>query len=143
MFEEYLVKIEGETVSVHTFSDNTDVTEALLLSRASKSVSEWYIKELIRCYMNAKLAVDDALLSSLVTDPSFLDLEKIRKTTEYIEEYLNPQYLIYSCSDTVPEFDYVVYVAFESKIINIKTRNKRDRVREKRDREVKIWDVVN
>ena len=29
--------------------------------------------------------------------------------------------MIYSCSDIVPEFDYVVYVAFESKIINIKT----------------------
>lgn len=120
-FEEYLVTIEGENTIVHTFSDNTDVQEALLLSRASKSVSELYIKELIRCYMNAKLAVDDALLSSLVTDPSYLDLEKIRKTTEYIEEYRNPEYLIYSCSETIPEFDYVVYVAFASKIINIKT----------------------
>lgn len=119
--EEYLVTIEGETVTVHTTSDNSDVQEALLLSRASKSVSDLYIKEMIRCYMNAKLAVDEALLSSIVTDSSYLDFEKIRKTTEYIEEYKNPEYLIYSCSDTVSEFDYVVFVAFESKIINIKT----------------------
>ena len=120
--KEFLVSIDEEqNITVLTSSEDTDVQEALLLSRASKSVSELYIKELIRCYMNAKLAVDNELLSSLVTDPSYLDFEKIRKTTEYIEEYLNPEYLIYSCSDIIPEFDYVVYVAFSSKIINIKT----------------------
>ena len=120
--KEYLISVDEEqNISVLTSSDDTDVQEALLLSRASQSVNELYIKELIRCYMNAKLAVDNELLSSLVTNPSYLDFEKIRKTTEYIEEYLNPEYLIYSCSDTIPEFDYVVYVAFSSKIINIKT----------------------
>ena len=120
--KEYLVSMDEEqNVSILDSSDDTDVQEALLLSRASQSVTELYIKELIRCYMNAKLAVDNELLSSLVTNPSYLDFEKIRKTTEYIEEYLNPEYLIYSCSDTIPEFDYVVYVAFSSKIVNIKT----------------------
>jgi len=119
--DEYLVTIDGENVTVHTSSDNTDVQEALLLSRASESVSALYMKEMIRCYMNAKLAVDEALLSSLVTDSSYLDFERIRKTTEYIEEYRNPEYLIYSVSESVSEFDYVVFVAFESKIINIKT----------------------
>ena len=119
---EYLISIDEEqNISVLTSSDDADVQEALLLSRASKSVSELYIKEHIRCYMNAKLAVDTELLSSLVTDPFYLDFEDIRKKTEYIEEYLNYEYLIYSCSDTITEFDYVVYVAYSSKIINIKT----------------------
>ena len=120
--KEYLVSIDEEqNISVLTSSEDTDVQEALLLSRASKSVAELYIKELIRCYMNAKLAVNTELLSSLVTDPSYLDFEDIRKKTEYIEEYQNPEYLIYSCSDTIPEFDYVVYFASSYKIINIKT----------------------
>jgi len=119
--EEYLVTISGENITVATESQNEDVKEALWLSRASQSVSELYIKELIRCYMNAKLAVDEALLSSLVTDPSYLDFEKIRKTTEYIEEYLNYDFLSYPCADSISEFDYVVFVAFDSKIININT----------------------
>lgn len=120
-FEEYLVSIEGETVTVLTESQNEDVKEALLLSRASKEVSELYITELIRCYMNAKLAVDEALLASMVTDPSYLDLEYIRKTTEYIEEYQDLTYLFHQCPDTITEFDYIVCVASASKIINIKT----------------------
>jgi len=120
-FEEYLITIDGETVTVLTESDNTDVQEALLLSRVSKSVSEFYIKELTRCYMNAKLAVDEALLSALVTDSSYLKLDNIRKTTEYIEEYRDLSYLIYSCPDTVKEFDYVVFLACGSKIVNIDT----------------------
>lgn len=119
--EEYLITIDGENITVLTHSENADVREALLLSRASKSVSELHIKELIRCYMNAKLAVDDALLDSLVTDSSYLNLEGIRKTTEYIEEYRDLSYMIYPCPDTINEFDYVVFVACGSKIINIKT----------------------
>ncbi len=119
--DEYLIATDGDTVSVLTSSDDADVQEALLLSRASKSVSELYIKELIRRYMNAKLAVDEPLLASLVTDPSYLNLENIRKTTEYIEEYRDLSYLIYSCPDTLQEFDYIVFLASGSKIIHIDT----------------------
>lgn len=119
--EEYLVCIEAETVTVLTSSENKDINEALLLSRGSKSVSELYIKELLRCYMNAKLAVDGALLSSLVTDPSYLNLDNIRKKTEYIEEYKNFQYLIYKCPETILEFDYLVFLVNDSKIVNIST----------------------
>ncbi len=119
--EEYLVSIQEDTVSVLTDSENEDVKEALLLSRASKSVSELYIREHIRCYMNAKLAVDEALLFSLVTDPTYLDLTNIRKKTEYIEEYRNLKYLIYKSPDDVTEFDYLVFLANDSKIVNIST----------------------
>jgi len=119
--EEYIVCIESEAVTVLTTSENKDINEALLLSRGSKSVSELYIKELLRRYMNAKLAVDETLLSSMVTDPSYLNLNNIRKKTEYIEEYRNLQYLIYECPETILEFDYLVFLANDSKIVNIST----------------------
>jgi len=61
------------------------------------------------------------LLASLVTDPSYLNLNNIRKKTEYIEEYKNLQYLIYECPDDIPEFDYLVFLANDSKIVNIST----------------------
>ena len=63
----------------------------------------------------------EALLSSLVTDPSYLNLNNIRKKTEYIEEYKNLQYLIYKCPETILEFDYLVFLANDSKIVNIST----------------------
>ena len=120
-FDEYLVCIEGEEVSVVTESQNKDVQEALFLSRVSDSVSELHIQEVIRRYMNAKLAVDEALLSSTVTDPSYLDIENIRRTTEYIEDYRNLKFLIYKCPESVTEFDYLVFLAHDSKIVNIAT----------------------
>ena len=119
--EEYLVSSDRETVSVHTTAEDTDVKEALVLSRGSESVSELYMKELLRCYMNAKLAVDEALLSSMVTDPSYLNMDNIRKKTEYIEGYTNLQYLIYKAPEEVTEFDYLVFLANDSKIVNIST----------------------
>ncbi len=120
-FEEYLVRIEGDVVTVLTESENADVNEALLLSRASDSVSELYMKELLRRYMNAKLAVDEPLLASMVTDAQYLNMENIRKKTEYIEEYRNLRYLIYKAPEEVTEFDYLVFLADDSKIVNIST----------------------
>lgn len=120
-FEEYLVSIDGETVTVLTETQNEDVNEALRLSRGTKELSELYMMELIRCYMNAKLAVDEALLASMMTDPSLLDIEDIRQKTEYIESYQNAKYLFHPCPEEITEFDYIVYCASESKIVNIKT----------------------
>lgn len=120
-FEEYLVCIDGENITVLTESENPEISEALFLSRASESVSKLYAKELIRRYKNAKLAVDETLLSSLVTDPSYLNLDNIRKTTEYIEEYRNLDYLFFPAPDNVNEITYFVFLADNSKIINIST----------------------
>lgn len=120
-FDEYLVCIENEAVTVLTESQNSDVNEALLLSRASESVSRLYMEELIRRYMNAKLAVDETLLSSMVTDSTYLNMETIRKKTEFIEEYRNLKYLIYESPEDVTEFDYLVFLANDSKIVNIST----------------------
>lgn len=120
-FEEYLICIDGENITVLTASEKPEISEALFLSRASESVSKLYAKELIRRYKNAKLAVDETLLSSLVTDPSYLNLDNIRKTTEYIEEYRNLDYLFFPAPDNVNEITYFVFLADNSKIINIST----------------------
>ncbi len=120
-FEEYLVSIEGETVTVLTETQNEEVKEALKLSRASKELSELYMMELTRCYMNAKLAGDEGFLASLVTDPSYLNMKDIIKKTEYIEEYQNFQFLIIAAPEEVTEFDYTVFYSHYDKIVNIKT----------------------
>lgn len=120
-FEEYLVSVDGENVTVLTESQNEDVKEALKLSRASKELSELYMMELIRCYMNAKLAGDEGLLASMVTDPAYLNIEDIRKKTEYIEEYKNFQYMIVAAPEDVAEFDYTIFYSHDDKIVNIKT----------------------
>ncbi len=118
---EYCVTVGGEAVLVTDAPQNEEVKEALYLSRASESVSTLYIQELIRRYMNAKLACDETLLSSLVTDSSFINIKNIESQTQYIEEYKNLNFIIHSVSDTITEFDYIAYVAHDVKIINIAT----------------------
>lgn len=120
-FEEYLVSIERESVTVLTETENKDVNEALVLSRASKELSELYMQELIRCYMNAKLAGDEALLTSMVTDPTYLNVEDVYKKSEYIEKFNNFKYLIYTAPEEVTEFDYAVFFSHDDKIVGIKT----------------------
>lgn len=119
--DEYVVSfVDGAaTVVTENLDDNTK--EALLLSRGSESVAALHIRELLRCYMNAKLAVDEPLLSSLVTDPSYIKIKDIEAQTQYIEEYKNLEFIIKPVPDNVEEFDYIVYVVNDVKIVNIST----------------------
>jgi len=119
--DEYLVCIDRENISVLSETNNAEINEALFLSRASESVSKLYVKELIRRYKNANLAVDEELLSSLVTDTSYLNLKNIRKETEYIEEYKNFDYLFFPAPEEISEYDCFVFVAENVKIVNIST----------------------
>ena len=119
--DEYLVTMDDDTVTLHTESEDAVVNESRLLSRVSKSVSALYIQELIQRYMNAKLACDEDLLSSIVTDPSYLNMESIKETTMHIMEYRNPEYIIHAVSDEVTEFDYIAYQAVDVKISTLVT----------------------
>lgn len=111
---------EGYTITAET--EDPEVLKALYLSRGEGDVLQLYIKEVLHRYMNAKLACDESLLSELVTDIKYIDIADIQTKTQYIEEYLNLDYLIRACDDPeVEEFDYIVYVANDVKIININT----------------------
>lgn len=119
---EYCISIEEDgTMTVLEEITDYDILEALYLSRASESVSTLYIQETIRRYMNAKLACDDVLLSELVTDSSYINISDISTKTQYIEEYCNLEFLIRSCPDNIIDFDYIVYVVNDVKIVNIST----------------------
>lgn len=120
-FKEYVVSVTEENCSVLTEEPDADTSEALFLSRASGTLGDLYIQELLRCYMNAKLAVDETLLSSLVTDPSYLKIKNIEAQTQYIEEYKNLEFVILPVTEDIEEFDYVVYVINDVKIVNIST----------------------
>lgn len=119
--EEYCISYEGEVATVLSDPQNADVCEALFLSRTSESVCNLYMKETIRRYLNLKLLGDEALLASIVTDPSLLDMEDIRQKTQYYMSYHNHEYIIHSCPEEVTEFDYIVYVTYDIKLINIAT----------------------
>ena len=119
--EEYCVTIDGETITITKEPEKEEVKEALFLSRASQSVSELYIKEFIRRYMNAELACDEELLNSMIVDSSYIDIKKIEMETQYIEGYKNFDYIFFKTPDSITEFDYVVYAIFDVKIINIST----------------------
>ena len=121
--EEYCLSIsEDNTINILTEPFNDEVKEALFLNRRDcESVRNLYIKETIRRFMNAKLSCDEELLSSLVTDSSYLNINDISTKTQYIERYENLQFIIREFPETVTEADFIVYVANDVKIVNIRT----------------------
>ena len=120
--EEYCVSISGDKYLIRSESLNDDVKKALLLARREcDSVRTLYIEETIRRFMNAKLACDEALLSELVTDSSYLNINDISTKTQYIERYENLQFLIRELPEDITEVDFIAYVANDVKIVNIFT----------------------
>lgn len=109
----------GTSYHVTDETSDADVLEALLLSRAEGDVLALYIKETIHRYMNAKLIADESTLSALVTDSSYLDYDDIKKKHEFIEQYVNLDFIIRKCPDDITEFDYIVYVINDVDIINV------------------------
>lgn len=110
-----------ESYTLSLSPQNSEVAEALSLSRVHGQVRDLYLQETIRCYMNAKLACDEKLLAELVIDSSYINMDDISKKTQYIEGYQNYSFIIRECPDTVTEFRYIVYSALDLKIVNIAT----------------------
>lgn len=76
------------------------------------------INQLIETFYQAMLDCDEETLTSIITDTSVIDIEKIAKTHEYIEAYDN--FVCYT-KPGVKEGDYVVYLTYDIKITTIET----------------------
>ena len=71
--------------------------------------------------MKVQLTCDEELLSSMVTDASYINMNKLQQQTQYIVDYHNYQYIIRPCPDEITEFDYIVYLMHELEFISIST----------------------
>lgn len=120
--EEYCISMEEDNTITITEPLDEEVKEALWLARRDcKSVRDLYLKETIRRFMNAKLACDEVLLSELVTDSTYLNINDISTKTQYIERYENLQFIIREFPEDITEADFIIYVANDVKIVNIST----------------------
>ncbi len=120
--EEYCISMEEDNTITITEPSDEEIKEALWLARRDcASVRELYLKETIRRFMNAKLACDEILLSELVTDSSYLNINDISTKTQYIERYENLQFIIREFPENISEVDFIIYVANDVKIVNIAT----------------------
>ena len=120
--EEYCITMNENDFIIHSEVLDEEVKEALQLARKDcASVRTLYIQETIRRFMNAKLACDEALLSELVTDSSYLNINDISTKTQYIERYENLQFLIRELPKEITEVHFIAYVANDVKIVNIAT----------------------
>lgn len=76
------------------------------------------IDTLMESYLSAKLTCDMDEFEELVTDTSYIELDKLQRKTEYIEEYENTECYVKPAEGDI---DYIVYVYHEMKITSIDT----------------------
>lgn len=76
------------------------------------------IDTLVTDYLNAKLACSLEEFEPIVTDTQYIELDKLQRKTEYIEEYQNVESY---AKPAEGDIDYIVYVYQELKITSIDT----------------------
>lgn len=118
---ELCISVDGDTITVQPAPTEGEISEALLLSRASESVVTLYLQETVRRYMNAELTYDEDFIFPMVTDSNYVNIDTIQLKKQFYMGYYNHQYIIRSCPEEITEFDYIVYVAHDLEVFNITT----------------------
>lgn len=77
------------------------------------------INKLVVKYLQAKLDGSAKKLKKLVTDASYIDVDKLQKQTEFIESYDNVKVYTKKCDGDI---DFIAYVYMELKIASIDTK---------------------
>ena len=119
---EFFVSMNGTEYVVNHEATDDIVKESALLSRTKGDVLYLYLSTTFRQYMNAKLACDEAALIQLVTDSSYIDIDKIELETQFIDAYSNYHFIVKSHDEpSMAEFSHVVYASYDTKFVGIDT----------------------
>lgn len=127
-FEEYCISFDNNDAGYIVLS-TTDETlnEALYLTRKTQEVAEISISNIIQRYKSAYLNCDIDMLSASVTDSSYFDISAITQEVKIIDTYSDYEFMFYSPSLEekrlygITEFDYMVFVDYNLKFINVET----------------------
>ena len=115
--ELYLIKHPDGSYQVYTATLSNETKQQLLLARQTEDVMTLSIESLIERYFNARLSYDPVRIRSCISI-SNEDMEIMFEKVKHIEEYRNITCYIHP---GINEFDYIVYVSFDIKIVSIDT----------------------
>lgn len=115
--ELYLVRLPDGNYQVYTATLSNETKQQLLLARQTEDVMYLAIDSLIKRYFNARLSYDPVRIRSCISI-SNEDMEIMFEKVKHIEEYRNITCYIHP---GINEFDYIVYVSFDIKIVSIDT----------------------
>lgn len=110
----------GSEVADNSEDASEDGTEGSEVANDNPLERDAYpeINKLVKKYLKAKLACDQDALAKVVTDPSYIDIDRLQKTTEFIESYDNLEFYTKKGNGDI---DFIVYVYQELKITSIDT----------------------
>ena len=115
--ELYLTILPDGSYQVYTATLSNETKQQLLQARQMEDVMHLSIDSLIKRYFNARLSYDPVRIRSCISI-SNEDMEIMFEKVKHIEEYRNINCLI---KPGINEFDYIVFVSFDIKIVSIDT----------------------
>lgn len=118
-FSEYYIKRSDDgSYLIHIAALPTETREMMTNARESEPLLNLAISALIRRYNNACLIGDEQLLKQCVTDSDYLNMDYFESRFAYTEHFTDYEFIIHP---GINEFDYIVYVTYNEKIVLIDT----------------------
>ena len=116
--EYYIQRNDDGSFLINTSKLPTETQEILAEARRTEGVLDLAVSTLIRRYNNACLLGDETLLKKCVTDPDYLNTSYFATRFAYTEYFSDYEFLLHP---GINEFDYLVYVTYNEKIVLIDT----------------------
>jgi len=114
-YSEYYVKRSDDgTFKIETVPLSSETRQAFQIARQTEVVRDLYIPTLIQRYHNACLTLNETVLNGCVTDTDYLNLTYLASRYSVTESFSDYEFYVYP---GINEFDYVVYVTYNEKIV--------------------------
>ncbi|MBQ9766906.1 MAG: hypothetical protein IJW37_02215 [Lachnospiraceae bacterium] len=116
--EYYIQRNDDGSFLINTSKLPTETQELLAEARKTEGVLNLAISTLIQRYNNACLLGDETLLKQCVTDSDYLNIDYFSSRYAYTEYFSDYEFILHP---GINEFDYMVYVIYNEKIVLIDT----------------------
>lgn len=98
-------------IKIYPNALNDTVYNELVVTRKDDLVQSYLINTLVQQYLVAYANNDEDILLSVVTDPSKINMNNIRKSTEYIQDVRFQRFFVFTVPESIEEVDRVAFIA--------------------------------
>lgn len=103
---------------IYPNAQNDTVFNELILTRKDDYVQSYLINTLVQQYLVAYANADEDILRSVVTDPSKVNMNNIRKSTEFIQDVRFQRLYVFPVPASIEEVQCVAYIAEDIRFYN-------------------------
>lgn len=118
---EFGISLDNGKCTIYPNATDSEIDNAMLLSRKNPDVRDFYIKSRINQYIYSVLVGQEDLFDQVITDSEYVNFDNLHSYTQMIDSYEKLDYHTFDAPAEVEDIDCLVLVCEQMNFININT----------------------